>query len=641
MHQTSWAETQELLTAVLERSPGDRERFVREHCADPVLCNTITALLQQPGRADAGPSAARGPGEDLDVSVGSRVGPYIILRRLGKGGMGEVFLGQDPRLDRQVALKCLLSSNEGSEDLRSRIVHEARAAARITHSHVAAVHDVVEHEGRAFIVMEYVEGESLAVLLKKETLSAERVIAIGGQLAAALAAAHAGGVIHRDLKPANIQVARDGSVKILDFGIALAFASVASTKTATDFAGSRGLQAGTPAYMSPEQLLGRLGDERSDLFSLSVILFEMATGRRPFRSGEPLDVLVESLKTLPRADSINPSVPRALADVIARGLATYPQDRFQSAAELGVALDNLASGGRRGPAFASDWSLTARRLAWASAWVVSIPIALWCLGRVTSAAFNTTLERTGAFAQEPAQAYVVWGLRSLVAPSVYAALAVLVLWTLSFVTRLLSLSEPFAHAFEKAGRRFRTVTAKLSLDDPRVLAQGLATGGLVALCLVWWRFNALIQAWGVFISTAERERLLPLAPANLDEKVLYRVVLTVLFLVFGAGLLRVVHLRRRFGTRGGAVGLAAVIAVVGALLALNEVPYRILFKSQALRVAYNGLRCYAIGEDPERWLLHCPDTHPPRNRIVHRSDPAVRPSGVMENIFTPPGEVPE
>ena len=139
--------------------------------------------------------------------------------------------------------------------------------------------------------------------------------------------------------------------------------------------------------MSPEQLLGRTVDERSDLFSLSVILFEMATGRRPFQSGEPLDVLVESLKMLPRADRINPGVPKALADVIARGLATYPQDRFQSAAEMGLALDALATerpplDGRHGASIASGSPLTVRHLRWGLGGVVSIPVALWCLGRV-------------------------------------------------------------------------------------------------------------------------------------------------------------------------------------------------------------------------------------------------------------------
>jgi hypothetical protein len=122
--------------------------------------------------------------------------------------------------------------------------------------------------------------------------------------------------------------------------------------------------------------------------------------------------------------------------------------------------------------------------------------------------------------------------------------------------------------------------------------------------------------------------------------VLYRAVLTVLFLAFTAGVLRVIHLRRRQGTRNGTAGLAAVTAIAAVFLLLNEVPYRILFKNQAMRVAYQGMRCYVIGEDPQRLLLYCPDTGPDRNIVVPRSDPSVHSSGVMENIFSPPGETP-
>src|SRR6185503_14980827 len=167
-----------------------------------------------------------------------------------------------------------------------------------------------------------------------------------------------------------------------------------------------------------------------------------------------------------------------------------------------------------------------------------------------------------------------------------------------------------------------------------VLAQGLAAIGVAALGLITWRFRALILAWASTISTAEPQRLWPLGPGNEDEKVLYRAILTVLFLAFTAGVLRVIHLRRRFGTRGGTAGLAAVAAIAAVFLLLNEVPYRILFKSQAMRVAHNGTRCYVIGEDPQRWLLYCPDIEPYRNRTVSRGDPAVQQSGQMENIFT-------
>ena len=152
--------------------------------------------------------------------LGTLVGPYQILEKLGAGGMGEVFLGHDPRLERRVALKCLTSAASLTADGHARVLREARAVARLTHPHIASVYDVLEQDGRAFIVMEYVEGISLAAHLASGPLPAAEVRLIVRQLASALAAAHAHGVIHRDLKPANIQVMRDGSIKVLDFGVA-------------------------------------------------------------------------------------------------------------------------------------------------------------------------------------------------------------------------------------------------------------------------------------------------------------------------------------------------------------------------------------------------------------------------------------
>ena len=152
--------------------------------------------------------------------IGKSVGPYQILEKLGAGGMGEVFLGHDPRLERRVALKCLTATLSATAEGRARVLREARAVARLTHPHIAGVYDVLEQDGRTFIVMEYVEGVSLAAHLARGPLPAAEVRAIGRQLASALAAAHAQGVIHRDLKPANIQVMRDGSIKVLDFGVA-------------------------------------------------------------------------------------------------------------------------------------------------------------------------------------------------------------------------------------------------------------------------------------------------------------------------------------------------------------------------------------------------------------------------------------
>ena len=639
MSDTPLADTRKLIAAALERSPDDRERFLTEH-ADPGLSESIAALLR---RSDRG--APLDGGGAASLVAGSRVGPYVVLQRLGRGGMGEVFLGRDPRLDRPVALKCLLASSEAGHDLRARALREARAAARITHPHVAAVHDVVEHEGRAFIVMEYVEGESLAVLLKRDALPPSRVLEIGRQLAAALAAAHAGGIIHRDLKPANVQVTPDGTVKILDFGIAVAFATLASgtTRTALGVITSvPELRAGTPAYMSPEQLLGRGVDERSDLFSLAVVLFEMATGRRPVQSTDPLEILLADIRTLPRADATARAIPPRLADVIAKGLAADPRDRFQSAAEMGAALDSvradlLSTGtgtGAHPPRREASWAMVMARL---SAMIVLLPAILWTLGMISSVAFNATLERSGAFAAETLRANIAWGSRSLVAPLVYAALATTLLWAIRFVLRLVALSPPIDRRLGGAVRRLRGVARTLALDDPIVSAQGLAALGIAALGALVWRFNGLIRAWGANVSTAPPEQLWRLGPDNEPEKILYRMVLTVLFVAFSAGLVRVLQLRARLHTRGGAGPLAALAAIVLALLLLNEMPYRILW-GKSLRVEYQGMPCYAIGEHDARWLLYCPRSAAPRNRIVAVDDPAARPTGVTENIFTPLGQ---
>src|SRR4051812_12932582 len=178
--------------------------------------------------------------------------------------MGEVFLGHDPRLERRVALKCLQATVSGSDDGHTRVLREARAVARLTHPHIAGVYDVLEQDGRAFIVMEYVEGVSLAAHMASGPLPASEVRLIGRQLASALAAAHAQGVIHRDLKPANIQVMRDGSIKVLDFGVARLMPSPTATidTTLNDGAGvhSLGGNPGTPIYMAPEQLIGHVAD---------------------------------------------------------------------------------------------------------------------------------------------------------------------------------------------------------------------------------------------------------------------------------------------------------------------------------------------------------------------------------------------
>jgi serine/threonine-protein kinase len=273
--------------------------------------------------------------------LGKSVGPYQILERLGGGGMGEVFLGHDPRLERRVALKCLAEDANATADSHTRVLREARAAARLTHPHIAGVYDVLEQDGRAFIVMEYVEGISLAAHIAGGALPAAEVRMIGRQLASALAAAHAQGVIHRDLKPANIQVMRDGSIKVLDFGVARLMPTTQTMPetTAGDAGRSLGGNPGTALYMAPEQLIDHVADVRTDLYSAGVILFQMATGRRPYLETTAVTLaLAMNAGPAPLAHVLNPLVPVELSEAIGRALKRNPEHRYQSARELDSAL---------------------------------------------------------------------------------------------------------------------------------------------------------------------------------------------------------------------------------------------------------------------------------------------------------------
>ncbi|HEV3141253.1 MAG TPA: serine/threonine-protein kinase, partial [Vicinamibacterales bacterium] len=242
--------------------------------------------------------------------IGSTVGPYQILDKLGVGGMGEVFLGHDPRLQRRVALKCLATASGGV--VGDRILREARAAARLNHPNIAAVYDVLEQGDRTFIVMEYVEGESLAARLRRVVPTIDEIRTVGRQLASALVAAHAQGVVHRDLKPANVMIARDGAIKVLDFGVAKLSSPTGESAAETGHASPESTVAGnpgTPVYMSPEQLFDRPVDGRSDLYSAGVILYEMATGRRPYAETGAVALAMAMAKAPPPSPrSIVPSI---------------------------------------------------------------------------------------------------------------------------------------------------------------------------------------------------------------------------------------------------------------------------------------------------------------------------------------------
>lgn len=273
----------------------------------------------------------------------SSVGPYRILEKLGSGGMGDVYLAEDPRLHRKVALKTLAGSWSQAAGARQRLLREARAAARLNHPNIAAIYDVIETADSAHIVMEYVEGEPLSHRLARGPLPPEQVTDVAVQLCDAIAAAHAHGVIHGDLKPGNVLLTRDGKAKVLDFGLAKAPAGPGTAAAAGDpTLDADGHLLGTPAYMAPEQLRRQKVDQRTDLYSLGVMLFELLTAQRPFKGEDVLQLGIAILNDpTPSPAQAQPAVPPDLSAIVSRAMAREPAERFQSALEMRAALGRL------------------------------------------------------------------------------------------------------------------------------------------------------------------------------------------------------------------------------------------------------------------------------------------------------------
>ena len=590
-------------------------------------------------RADDAPTSLKadgpGPTRSTELPIGTQVGPYVIVGTLGQGGMGQVFLGDDPRLHRKVALKRLLPSAPASEDDRARVLREARAAAQVNHPNVATVHDIIEHGPHAFIVMEYVEGESLAALLRRERLPIDRVIAIGRQLAAALVAAHARGVIHRDLKPANVQLTPNGTVKVLDFGVAGATAAFATMTGASAANETQVAQPGTRGYMSPEQMFNRHVDERSDIFSFGIVLFELATGERAFPDIDML-ALVEALaRPVRRADVVTPRVPRDLADLIAKALEIEPAKRFQSAGALAAALDDLPSAAR-GPSSVRATRSRPQIVLRAVGAVVAVFGIVVGLGQLIISVFNLTAGRTAPFGAEPLSKVIELGLRSLVTPALYITAMLIVFWVLRFTVRILRLSRRIDRWLILAGTRLRRLASGLDLTDPTVFAQAVATLGAIALVGIVWQFSDLLLACTTTISDAPAERLVPLRWDLRFAPALYRLALDALILALSAAVIRIRTLRARQPAVHRA-GLVPIVSVLVLTVLLLEAPYRLLWNNDATRVDLAGERCYVLGEHDSRLLLFCPDRNPPRNQIVDVRDPTVvRLSDPPESIFTPP-----
>ena len=324
----------------------------------------------------------------MTLQPGARLGPYEILSPLGAGGMGEVYRAKDTRLDRTVAVKVLASHLSQDPEVKQRFEREARAISSLSHPHICALYDVGSEDGLEYLVMELLEGETLAERLTKGTLPLAHVLRFGMEIAEALGAAHRQGIVHRDLKPGNVMLTKSG-VKLLDFGLAkvregaaheVTNLSLIQTKSVGTLTG-KGAILGTVQYMAPEQLEGKEADTRTDIFALGAVLHEMATGRKAFAGTSNASLIGAILKDEPPSvSSLQPPAPPALDHVVKKCLAKDPDERWQSAADVASELRWIAEGNP--PASVAAPVRAGRRRREVALWVAlilasSAALALW------------------------------------------------------------------------------------------------------------------------------------------------------------------------------------------------------------------------------------------------------------------------
>lgn len=382
-----WQRIATIYESAVDQPTAARDAFLSEACqGDDELRREVESLLRQDKESavldrPVWTTAAPLFDDRVDLAPGRLLGPYRVENLVGSGGMGQVFRATDTRLSRQVAVKVLAGGVALDQQMRARFAREAQAVAALTHPHICTLYDVGRHDETDFLVMEYLEGETLASRLKQQYLPVDEAIARATEIASALDHAHRQGIIHRDLKPGNIMLT-SGGAKLLDFGLAkfrLAAPGIADVDathvdsltgappTTTLASGGSddahqvtrgGAILGTIRYMAPEQIEGRDVDARSDLFSFGALLYEMVTGTRAFDGDNVASIRTAILEREPPAiASVRPSVPAALDDIVRRCLAKNPDRRWQSAADLLHALKQVSHSAHRTPTLSRSSSM--------------------------------------------------------------------------------------------------------------------------------------------------------------------------------------------------------------------------------------------------------------------------------------------
>jgi hypothetical protein len=547
-------------------------------------------------------------------------GRFHLLEKVGEGSFGSVYRAWDPQLERQVALK-ILHRHLTDDRLRAKLLREGRALAKVRQANVVSVLEVEEHEDRVGLCMEFVQGQTLEDVLQLQGMfSARETVLVGEDVCRALAAVHNAGFVHRDVKARNVMREQAGRIVLMDFGTGREARALEDA--------NRPDAAGTPLYMAPEVLAGEPGSMRSDVYSVGVLLYHLATSKYPIVA-QSIDELRVAHKERRRRflSECRPDLPMPFVRVVERALAVNPQDRYPNA---GALLDAL--GTALGDLHDSRWEAARPVLALGAAISLALVLPV-LLGFLTTMGLDAILRRTEFAPNESVWQWWVWGARSIVAPVMTLLIVGFALVLFAGARNLLRGASARVRQFDESVRRRAAAWAKrLSMDDVSVLSSWVFLLSTTALVTTWWYFWPLMTAFGTPAPTATSDQLSLLSPAFREHHNAYRQTLSLIVLLTIAGwygVLKVSSLRRQRLRPGLALGSAAVLGLALVSLVL---PYRLLRHNQFEKATWKGESCYITGERGDDVLLFCPGVLPVRNVEAPRAD-VVR-QGNHEGIFT-------
>jgi hypothetical protein len=579
---------------------------------------SVSRSTDEPTTADDESTVAIGEPAALPPAAAETWGRYRLVEKVGQGSFGSVYRAWDSELEREVAVK-ILHPRVANSQLKSRLLREGRALARVRHPNVVSVLGVESHGDRVGLCMEFVRGETLAAVLgRRGTFNAREAAVVAEDVCRALAAVHRAGFVHRDVKAGNVIREEDGRIVLMDFGTGQELASL-------EKAGHVDI-AGTPAYMAPEVLMGEPASAQSDVYSVGVLLYHLVTAEYPVE-GRTLDELFEAHQQGRRRllSERRPNLPVSFIQVTARALAPEPEQRYATAGALLEALGNISG--------VAQPRTVAQRILFGAAVFGTVAIGTTLLGFVNSAQFNVALERTDVAVDSPGD-WLIWGLRSLPGPILNLAQVLVEVLVLVVIARGLRLLWPAANrAAKRAQEAFARAGKRVGFGDPDTFAQFVF---LVAVAYLGWVGLMHVQLIGALmnpISALTPEQRALLSPDNLRQHIAYRSALDYLVVGLGVSLYRLVQMRDARSTRAN----PAYVAAVGAMLILATIswdaPYRVLFQSERPRVEFEGQRCYDLGSNQQHSVIYCPDGAPPKVRRVPLNDTRIRDTGTTESIF--------